>query len=167
MARNPQDVFNRWKTEITSASTKQKMQSGIEDLTQAPGELAAAKVGAYVDGVQANQDKWKARVSAVTLDEWKTDMTGKGFSNMSTGANAKSTQDKLLPFFTSFIPFATAVKQWARKLPSATFDERKTKSDIVQSVIHMWTKENPMSVQQAISAAQSAGYISGNLPPVG
>lgn len=167
MPRNPQEVFNRWKSEITSASTKQKMQSGIEELAQAPGELAAENVAGYVNGVQANQDKWKSRVSEVTLDQWKSDMTGKGFANMATGANAKSTQDKLVPFLTSFLPFSSDVKKWARKLPSATTQERIAKSGIVQNVITQWTKEKPLSVQQAIAAAQAAGLIPGNLPPVG
>lgn len=164
MARDPQAVFNRWKTEITSATTKQKMTSGINDLTEAPGMLAAAKKADYVAGVQNSQDKWADNVSAVTLDEWKTDMTGKGFANMATGAAAASTQSKMVPFFTSFLPFAAAVKEWARKLPSATPQEKTDKSTIVQWVMRQWTKTKPISVQQAISAAQSQGLIPGGLP---
>lgn len=166
MARNPQDVFNRWKTEITSATTRQKMQSGIDDLTEAPGALAAAKKADYVAGVQSAQDKWAKNVSDVTLDEWKTDMTGKGFTNMATGASAASTQSKLVPFFTAFLPFSTAVKNWARKLPSATPEEKTAKSAIVQWILRQWNKNNPPTLAAAISAAQAQGRIPGNLPPV-
>ena len=164
MARDPQSVFNAWKANITSASTKSKMTDGVNAVTEAPGAAAAAESAKYLAGVQAKVDKWKTNVAAVPLDTWKTDMTSKGFANMSTGAAAASTQTKLVGFFTSFLPFAAAVKAWSKKIPATSLAEEIAKSGYIQAVLGQWTKGKPLSIQAAISAAQAAGLVPNNVP---
>ena len=164
MARDPIKTFARWKANITSPSTKEKITSGVDSVNTAPGELAAQHLNDYLNGVVASQAKWERNVKAVTLEEWRTDMIQKGYTNMVSGANRAKTKVELEKFFTEFLPFAEAVKVYARKLPTGTFTENTEKSRVVQGILHEWYKGSNMTVAQAIAKAQAAGNIPGTLP---
>lgn len=104
MARDPQAIAARWAQNLGAAG--QKITEGVQAVTVAPGVSAARQKGAYVQGVNASQDKWAARVAAVPLSEWQQAMTGKGAQRIGTGATAATGKfatfmGKLLPYIDS------------------------------------------------------------------
>lgn len=66
----------------------QKWADGIESVTVAPGQMAAAALPRYLQGVQQNAPKWASRVSSVSLASWKQQSVAKGQSRLASGATA-------------------------------------------------------------------------------
>lgn len=83
---NAADVAQRWQTGFANAGPK--WTAGINAVDRAPGIDAAAAKDRYVQGVNANADKFAANVSRVTLTEWKQQATTKGASRLASGAQA-------------------------------------------------------------------------------
>jgi hypothetical protein len=79
-------VSDAWKTGFSNSGTK--WAAGINAVDQAPGIAAAAAKDRYVAGVTQNADKFAARVSAVTLADWKNMSVSKGQSRLASGATA-------------------------------------------------------------------------------
>jgi hypothetical protein len=63
-----------------------KWASGVEAVTVAPGQLAAAAQSRYIAGVQQNVGKWASRVAGVSLAQWKQQAVDKGQARLATGA---------------------------------------------------------------------------------
>lgn len=73
-----------WQQGFGAAGTK--WAAGIESVTVAPGQLAAAAQARYLAGVQQNAQKWAANSAAVTLAQWKQQSIDKGQARLATGA---------------------------------------------------------------------------------
>lgn len=87
MARNipsAADAAQRWQQGFGAAG--QKWAAGIESVTTAPGQLAAAAQSRYLAGVQQNAQKWASRTASVSLASWKQQSVEKGQSRLATGA---------------------------------------------------------------------------------
>jgi len=80
------DVANRWQQGFANAGPK--WTAGINAVDRAPGIDAAAARDRYLQGVNANVDKFAANVAKVTLTEWKNAATTKGQSRLASGAQA-------------------------------------------------------------------------------
>lgn len=78
------EAAQRWQQGFGAAG--QKWASGIEAVTVAPGQLAAAAQSRYLTGVQQNAGKWASRTAAVTLAQWKQQSVDKGQARLATGA---------------------------------------------------------------------------------
>ena len=78
------DAAQRWQQGFGAAGTK--WAAGIESVTVAPGQLAAAALPRYLAGVQQNSQKWAANSAAVTLAQWKQQSVDKGQARLATGA---------------------------------------------------------------------------------
>lgn len=78
------EVAQRWQQGFGAAG--QRWADGIESVTVAPGQLAAAAMPRYVAGVQQNAQKWAARTSSVSLAQWKQMAVAKGQSRLASGA---------------------------------------------------------------------------------
>lgn len=78
------DAASRWQQGFGSSG--QKWADGIESVTIAPGQLAAAAKPRYLAGVQQNADKWAANSAAVTLATWKQQSVSKGQARLASGA---------------------------------------------------------------------------------
>lgn len=89
MARNipsAADAAARWSSGFGSAG--QRWADGIESVTVAPGQLAAAALPRYLAGVQQNGQKWAARTASVSLAQWKQQAVSKGQARLASGAQA-------------------------------------------------------------------------------
>lgn len=80
------DAAAAWQQGFGAAG--QKWASGIEAVTVAPGQMAAAAQSRYVSGVNANAGKWASRVASVSLAQWKQQAVAKGQSRLASGAQA-------------------------------------------------------------------------------
>lgn len=89
MARNipsAADAAQRWSQGFGAAGAK--WAAGIEGVTVAPGQMAAAALPRYLSGVQTNAQKWASRTAAVSLAQWKSQAVAKGQARLASGATA-------------------------------------------------------------------------------
>jgi hypothetical protein len=78
------EAAQRWQQGFGAAGAK--WAAGVESVTVAPGQLAAAAMPRYLAGVQGNAQKWASRTAGVTLAQWKQQSIDKGQSRLATGA---------------------------------------------------------------------------------
>lgn len=76
----------KWSQNFGAAG--QAWANGIESVSVAPGQLAAAAQARYLSGVQQSAQKWAANVASVSLATWKQQAVSKGQSRLATGATA-------------------------------------------------------------------------------
>lgn len=89
MARNipsAAEAAQRWQQGFGAAG--QRWADGIESVSVAPGQLAAAAQSRYLAGVQQNAQKWASRVSSISLAQWKSQAVAKGQGRLATGAQS-------------------------------------------------------------------------------
>lgn len=81
----PEQFAERWGTGLTGSI--ERMRTGVEAVTVAPGVSAAAKADKWHAAIsrQDTKDKWKARVGAVPLDVWQQAMINKGLNRIADG----------------------------------------------------------------------------------
>ena len=101
--KNPADVAAKWSRNL-SAST-QSIQSGVQQVTVAPTQLAARQVDAWLSGIQqaAASGKWVNRLNSVSLPDWQNAMINIGIPRIQQGAVAakgkvEAFQQQLLPY---------------------------------------------------------------------
>ncbi len=89
MAKTPTsaaDAATRWQQNFGAAGPR--WAAGIQSVTVAPGQLAAAASDRYLAGVQQNVQKFAQRSAAVPLQTWKDISVSKGQSRLAGGAQA-------------------------------------------------------------------------------
>jgi len=94
-----------WSSGFSGAT--QKYTDGINAVTVAPGQLAAAQKNLYVANVQAQAGVWAAKVAGVSLQDWKTAATTTGAQRLATGATKGA--PKIQAFFTNFLPALSSI----------------------------------------------------------
>ena len=96
---------------------------GVDRVTEAPGKKAAAKQAKMLANLTAsvNDGTWAARVSAVSLEEWKTHMKTKGIPRISAGIDgaAAKTED----FFSQLFSYQDTIKVALDKMPDLTLED--------------------------------------------
>lgn len=102
-ALSPDEVMKKWAD--AGQNSAAAVRAGVNGVTEAPTAKAAARVDAWVAGVQRSKEKFVARLNAVTLNDWKQAMLGKGLANMQTGYADQFNQRKFLNFMRSFLPY--------------------------------------------------------------
>lgn len=108
--QDAQTIAANWSNALQNAGPK--IQAGIQAVTVAPGEKAAAQVQAYVNGVNASQAKWQKNVRAVSLSSWQNAAITKGLPRIGPGAVAA--QPKFAEFMTQLLP---AIQASVNSLP--------------------------------------------------
>jgi hypothetical protein len=116
----PQSGSDKWKNRLSAATAD--IQAGIDRVTEAPGQKAAAKQQKWIQNVQASQDKWKRNVAAVSLEQWKSLFKNVGVQRIAQGAQAK--QDKYTNFASQFYPYLDQGINKINNMPDTTFEER-------------------------------------------
>lgn len=109
----------RWAQRL-SASTE-AITAGVQAVTTAPGALAARQKAAWLQNVTAAADKWAARVSSVSLEDWRSAMLDKGVSRVSSGAQAAV--PKMQAFLADFLPHLDRVTASVRSMPKVTLED--------------------------------------------
>jgi len=94
-----------WQSGFAGAATK--YEAGINAVTVAPGQLAAAQKNLYLSQVQAAANTWAAKVGAVSLQDWKTASTSVGSQRLATGATKGA--PKMQAFMTNFLPQLSSI----------------------------------------------------------
>lgn len=103
MAKTPQQVADKWSANL--AASGQAIKDGINGVTTAPTQLAAAAESRYISGIQAAvaSGKWQAGLNRVTLQDWKDAMLQKGLARIGPGATAA--KGKFATFMGQLLPF--------------------------------------------------------------
>lgn len=115
----PQQAQDKWSSRLGAASTE--ITNGVNRVTVAPGQLAAAKFDKWLAGVQASAQKWRSRVASVPLETWKA-ATIAGIPRISSAATAKV--GKYKAFASEFYPFLETGMQKIHAMPDNTIDAR-------------------------------------------
>lgn len=99
------------------------IQRGVERVTIAPGQLAAAQTDKMRTNINKALDsgKWARRVASVELPEWKQKMIEKGIPRIAAGVDASI--GKTTQFFDEFIPHLETVQKELEGLPSVTLED--------------------------------------------
>lgn len=101
--KTPQQVAQKWSQNLQAATPS--IQAGVSAVQTSPTQLAAAQEQAYLSGVQqaVSSGKWRNKLQAVSLQDWKNAMTNKGIPHIATGAvqgqgKMQNAMNNLLPF---------------------------------------------------------------------
>lgn len=119
-----QQGSDKWKTRLSAAT--QDIQNGVNNVTTAPGQLAAAKQQKWINGVNAAADKWKRNVAAVSLQQWQQMMINVGVPRVAQGAQSK--QSKYTNFASQFYPYLDQGVQQVKQMPDAQLEDRIQKA---------------------------------------
>lgn len=121
-----QEVADKWATNLGNAQTS--MTNGVNRVTTAPGQAAAAKRMKWIAAIQnpATQDKWARKVSAVSLQSWKDSMTNIGIPRAAQGAAAK--KPKFVAAMTTLLPYIDQVTAQVRAMPDTTPTDREQRA---------------------------------------
>jgi hypothetical protein len=95
---------------------------GVNRVNRSPGQAAAAKFDKWRQGVQDSQEKWRSKVAAVSLDDWKQRTVEKGGSRYAAGVQASS--DKYLAHQQRFGPVQDRITEQVRGMPDTTLEQR-------------------------------------------
>lgn len=124
------DAASAWSTGFAAAGTK--YTAGINAVTVAPGQLAAAQKGAYLANVQASANIWAAKVAAVDLGTWKTAATTTGSARLASGATKGA--PKMQAFMQNFLPQLSSI---VGSLPArGTFDQNMQRFTTYATQLH-------------------------------
>lgn len=83
--------LDKWKRRLDAASTD--IQKGVDRVSVAPGQQAAAAKDRYIAGVNASADVWANNVGKVSLQQWKDAMKNKAVGRIAAGT-AQAVQTK-------------------------------------------------------------------------
>lgn len=117
-ALSADEVMKKWAE--NGANSAASVRAGVNSVTEAPTAKAAQRVDAWVQGVQRAKEKFVARLNAVTLQDWKNAMLGKGLQNMATGYQDQFNQRKFLNFMRSFLPYVREGAAQVKSMPKGT-----------------------------------------------
>lgn len=115
----PQDATQKWVTNIGQST--QRIQAGVQAVTRSPGAAAAAQSQKWLSRIQASADKWRARVGAVSLQEWQQAMINVGIPRIAQGAQQK--QHKMEAFMAEFLPYLQQGVSRIEAMPSTTLED--------------------------------------------
>jgi hypothetical protein len=120
MARlDPTAATAKWVNNLSNATTQ--ITDGVNAVTQAPGQAAAAKVQTWLARIQASAQKWQTNVAAVSLGDWQQAMIKVGIPRVASGAQAK--QGKYLAFAQKFYPYLASGVATVKAMPKVTLQD--------------------------------------------
>lgn len=116
---NPADATKKWVQNIGQATDR--ITKGVQAVSVAPGQKAAAQSAKWLQKVTASQDKWRTRVASVSLSDWQNAMVNVGIPRVAQGAQAK--QQKMQDFMTNFLPYLASGVARIDAMPSTTLED--------------------------------------------
>lgn len=129
---DPQQATSKWTSRLQGAT--QEMTQGVQRVSKAPGQDAAAKFDKWMSGIQANAQKWRRNVANVPLDQWQHAMVNIGIPRVGQGATAKA--GKYQAFAADFFPFLSAAMARVNAMPDNTFEARLQKATAMATALH-------------------------------
>ena len=118
---NPSTIAQKWANRMAGAG--EAMKNGVQAVTVAPTEQAAAAKERWIAGIQkaATEGKFEQGLRRVSLEDWKRAMVDKGVSNMTNGA--RNSVGKVQAFLSEFLPYADTVSATVAALPKGTVED--------------------------------------------
>ena len=101
MKTNATAAAQKWASAMAGASAS--YTAGVQAVTVAPGQKAAASQANYLAGVQNKVGEWAANVAAVGLGEWQNAAVNKGAPRLGSGATAA--QGKFTTFLQALLQY--------------------------------------------------------------
>lgn len=111
--KDPAFVANKWSQNLGAAT--ESIKQGVQAVTVAPTQSAAAKVDDWVNGVGRARDKYVAGLRRVSLADWQGAMIDKGVPRVASGATQAI--PKMQQFMTEFLPHVERIAQQVRAMP--------------------------------------------------
>lgn len=122
MARvSPAEFADKWKRRISAAT--QDVRTGVERVTVAPTEKAAAKKDKMLSRLTdaMTNGKWEAGLRRVSLQDWKDAMLNKGLGRIAQGAEAAT--NKVEAFAGELLPHIDAGRRQLEGMPDITIED--------------------------------------------
>ena len=116
---SPQEGTTKWVNRLSAAVPD--VQAGINKVTIAPGQQAAAKFTKWQQNTQAAAQKWKNNTANVSLQSWQQSASA-GTARIAQGAQQK--QGKYEAFASQFYPFLDAQVAKIKQMPDTTPEDR-------------------------------------------
>ena len=105
-----------------------EMERGVDRVTVAPGEKAAAQADKMLENIieSIRSGRWASAVGAVSLQDWKTSMKEKGIPRVSQGLQAA--QPKIERFAAKLLPVLDQIQAEVEQMPDRTLEDRIARS---------------------------------------
>lgn len=116
---DPQSGTAKWVNNLSNATSS--ITDGVNKVSVAPGQLAAAQVNTWLARIQQSAQKWANNVGAVSLASWKESMINVGIPRIAQGAQAK--QSKYLAFAQKFYPYVEQGQAQVKAMPKVTLQD--------------------------------------------
>lgn len=131
---SPQNISQKWLTNLSGA--QQSMQQGVQAVTVAPGQKAAAAQALWLARLQASQTKWANRVGAVTLAEWQQSMINLGIPRAIQGAQEK--QSRYTAFIQEYASFLQSQVPAIQAMPKGNLQAGIARSAAMITASYNW-----------------------------
>jgi len=131
---NPDAAAQQWASRLGAAT--QAYTDGVNGVTVAPGQLAAAAKPLWLANTAAAGDKFARNSAAVTKESWQNAAVTKGAPRLASGATAA--QPKMSAVFVKLFP---AIKSAVSSLPPrGTIDQNIERSRQFALAMHKFQK---------------------------
>jgi hypothetical protein len=119
--KSPAAVAAKWQNRTKSAVNE--MKAGVDAVTVAPGQQAAAAADVWQQKLQQPEtlEKFRRRVAGVSLQQWKDAMGTKGVQRVAAGVDAAA--PTMQQFMADFLPHAESVAAQVRTMPHLTVED--------------------------------------------
>jgi len=126
---NPEQFADKWNRRIKAAVPD--IQSGLQRVTTAPGELAAGKADKMLNKVTeaVQSGKWAERVRSVSLEDWRRQALQKGVPRIASGADGAT--DKMRDFANQLLPYVERIQQEVKRMPDLTLEDSIARASYV------------------------------------
>lgn len=121
---NPQAGTDKWATAMANATTA--YTQGVQSVTVAPNQKAAAASAKWLARTQAALPKFEQNNLKVSLQSWQTATVDKGAPRLASGANGA--KPKVAAFNTAFYQFLKSGQASINAMPTNTPEEAIAKS---------------------------------------
>jgi hypothetical protein len=131
MARkDPNAVGAKWLTGMQGAADA--YNAGIDAVTVAPGQAAAAAKDTWAANVAASKDRFATNSAKVTKEAWQTAAKTKGSARLADGAQAAA--PKFNAFMNKFLP--DVYGKVAQLPPRGSYAQNKTRATAMMDALH-------------------------------
>lgn len=123
MARvTAQEYAEKWGRRLSGST--QDIRRGVERVTEAPGQKAAAQSQRMLAGIQEAiaDGRWQRAVAGVSLQDWKTATLEKGIGRISSGV--EGAMGRQVQMAERLLSAVDSVKSRVDAMPDATLEDR-------------------------------------------
>ena len=117
----PQEAQQKHATRLKASISD--IRAGIDRVTTAPGQKAAAKRDKWVARITdpETQAKWARNVAAVPLEKWKAKARDIGAGRIPAGIDAAA--DEMTKFYSQLFPFQESLQSRVKSMPDVTLSD--------------------------------------------